>query len=141
MASHICDLHVVKATMRDAVCPSVHATCPLRPDLTRLIVCSRCTTVSRRCCSTCSRFTRRVQGRAMMSLVRALAERSRGGEEICSRNTVRLNPFTVQIRVNEFSGIFVFSVFFSFFFFFLSFRTFIDNFFSSITHVLITYFY
>ena len=99
---------------------------PLRPDLTRLIVCSRCTTVSRRCCSTCSRFTRRVQGRAMMSLVRALAERSRrrGGKKFV-RELYGLNPFTVQYGLTNFLEFDFSPIFpFLFFLFFL-----IDNFF------------
>lgn len=59
---------------------------PSRSDLTRPIVRLPYIPVSRRCCSTCLRLRVVCEG-AMTSLVRALAERSRGSGEIAREKT------------------------------------------------------
>ena len=112
--------------MRDAVCPSVHATCPLA---TRFNAADCVLTVHNRISSmlfdlfafysSSARARDDVIGACPCGKVT-----KEGREEICSR-TVRFKPFYRTIRVNEFSGIRFFSYFsFFFLFFFL-----IDNFF------------
>lgn len=101
--------------MRDAVCPSVHATCPLA---TRFNAADCVLTVHNRISSMLFDLfafyssSARARDDVIGACPCGKVTKEGGGEKFV-RELYGLNPFTVQVRVNEFSGI-RFSSYFSF---------------------------